>query len=310
MRWRRWLLPALVGFVLACGALAATFSAATLPLVPLPAFAVPVAHPPADMRLAALITGENRAPAAITYRGGAFGDTRSMCSGGVLVQHPRGTLLFDAGYGRHVDEHVRTLPWPLRSAVSYAKGTPIVDQLAAARIDPHGLMGIVLTHAHWDHTSGLDDLRGVPVMVTQAELDFIHSDDRATSLVHGFGELAYHVYGFPSGPYLGFERSYDVFGDGSVVIVPVGGHTPGSVVTFITLASGKRYALVGDIVWQTEGVDLPAERPLPLRMAVDYDAAAVRRAIVHLHMLKQRFPELVIVPSHDARVWATLPKLG
>jgi N-acyl homoserine lactone hydrolase len=62
-------------------------------------------------------------------------------------------------------------------------------------------------------------------------------------------------------------------------------------------------------VWQTEGVELPAERPLPLRIAVDYDAFGVRRAIVHLHTLKQRLAELAIVPAHDARVWARLPKL-
>jgi glyoxylase-like metal-dependent hydrolase (beta-lactamase superfamily II) len=38
------------------------------------------------------------------------------------------------------------------------------------------------------------------------------------------------------------------------VIVPARGHTPGSVVMFITLSGGARYAFVGDLVWQLEGL--------------------------------------------------------
>ena len=78
----------------------------------------------------------------------------------------------------------------------------------------------------------------------------------------------------------------------------------------VSPASGARYALVGDLVWQTEGVDLPAEKPWISRSMVDADAEGVRGLIVHLHQLKQAMPELIVVPAHDARVWATLPTLG
>ncbi len=49
-------------------------------------------------------------------------------------------------------------------------------------------------------------------------------------------------YDFRSGPYLGFAESHDVYGDGSVVIALAGGHTTGSVIVFVTLPSGRRYA--------------------------------------------------------------------
>ena len=198
----------------------------------------------------------------------------------------------------------------MRATTTYSKGTPIVDQLTRAGIDPHHLMGVVLTHAHWDHVSGVDDLRDVPVFVTQKELDFIRSDNVAAALIHGFGSLAYKVYDFPDGPFLGFERSYDLFGDGSVVIVPAGGHTPGSVIAFVTMPEGRRYALIGDIAWQSEGVDIPAERPWLLRKLADVDEDAVRTVLVRLHQLKARYTDLAIVPAHDERVWATLPTLG
>jgi len=67
---------------------------------------------------------------------------------------------------------------------------------------------------------------------------------------------------------------------------------------------------VGDIVWQKEGVQIPAERPWLARKAVDKDEARVRTVIVRLHMLQERFPGLVIVPAHDERVWAKLPSLA
>jgi N-acyl homoserine lactone hydrolase len=309
MRRLRWILGPLLLLGVGVGALAVTMMPATLPLVPLPPLAEPVAKPPSGMTMVAIRSGAMRSRAAFAYRGGSFGEERSFAMGGILVQHPRGNLLFDTGFGRNVDEHVSKSPLLMRSLTQYSKGTPVADQLAAAGIDPHRLMGIVLTHAHWDHVSGIDDMRDVPVLLTQKEHDFIVSGDMATGLIRGFGSLPYQIYGFPNGPYLGFEQSYDMFGDGSVVLVPAGGHTPGSVIAFITLPEGRRYALVGDIVWQREGVEIPAERPWLSRRIADADEAQVRTVVVRLHMLKERFPDLVIVPAHDERVWAALPSL-
>ena len=286
-----------------------SFSAKRLPDAPLPAFKEPVARGPDGMSIAAMRSGSMSSGAMFAYRGGRPGEERAFAMGGILVRHPQGALLFDTGFGRNVDAHVRQAPWIMRAVTKYTKGTPVADQLAAAHIDAKTLKGIVITHAHWDHVSGLDDLRGVPVLLPQTELDFIRSGDLASDLIRSFGELNYQVYGFPSGPYLGFEQSYDVFGDGSVVLVAAGGHTPGSVIAFVTLPDGHRYALVGDIVWQLEGVEIPTERPWLTRRLADKDEDRVRTVVVRLHMLKQRFPDLVIVPAHDSRVWDTLPKL-
>jgi glyoxylase-like metal-dependent hydrolase (beta-lactamase superfamily II) len=66
--------------------------------------------------------------------------------------------------------------------------------------------------------------------------------------------------GSKGGPYLGFPTSHDVYGDGSIVAVPAPGHTPGSVIIFVTLYNETRYALVGDLVWQLGGITLREER--------------------------------------------------
>jgi glyoxylase-like metal-dependent hydrolase (beta-lactamase superfamily II) len=247
--------------------------------------------------------------AGFAYRGGSLGEPRVFGMAGVLVEHPQGRLLFDAGFGSRVDEHFRTIPPLMQKLSTYEKEATVAEQLAAAGIAPASLKGVVLTHAHWDHVSGLEDLKGAPVWVTQAERDFIRSDDPGARLAHSFGELDYKTYAFDGGPYLGFEHSHDVFGDGAVVLVPVPGHTPGSIIAFVTLPGGKRYAFVGDLVWQREGIEIPAERPWVSSRLVDKDRAQVRRWIVHMHHLGKAMPGLVIVPAHDRRVLETLPVL-
>jgi len=89
--------------------------------------------------------------------------------------------------------------------------------------------------------------------------------------------------------------------------VPAPGHTPGSVLVFVAVPGGTRYALLGDLAWQRVGVLEREERPWVWREAVDDDEAAVRRELVHVASLAAAFPDLVLVPAHDARAIAELP---
>lgn len=285
-----------------------SFRGATLPItedVP-----ITLANPPRveGVRISALYAGRMESIAAFAYRGGGFGDKRVFGMGGILVRHPQGNLLFDTGFGKDVDAHVRSMPFLLRATTSYEKEQTVAEQLAAAKVPLEDISRIVLTHAHWDHVSGIPDLDGVQIMVSQEEAAFIESDDPMAALVHSFENLPIAPLNYREGPYLGFPNSFDVFGDGSVVMVPAPGHTPGSTITFVHTEDGKHYALVGDLVWQKEGIDLPAERPWLPRMLVDEDPAAVRGQIVHMHRLQQMWPDLVIVPAHDRRVWDSLPR--
>lgn len=288
-------------------ALAATFRADKLPVPSDFAMAVPTAQPPASFSMSVMHTGRMQSRAAFAYRGGSFTDERVFGMAAIVLQHPRGTLLVDAGFGSNVDTHILTTPYLMRALSAYDKEPTAAEQLRAAGIATADLKGVVLTHAHWDHVSGAEDLAGTPVWVTAAEMEFIRDCNQQTALACSFGHLPWQVYGFPHGAYLGFESSYDVFGDGAVVLVPMPGHTPGSVGVFVTLANGRRYAFVGDTAWQKEGVDLPAERPWLPRTLLQEDAAAVRLWLVHLNRLQQAIPDLLIVPAHDRRVLETLP---
>lgn len=299
------LLVAMVALV----ALAVSFGGKNLPVGERPVFDFPAAHPPEGMRLSAVLAGKMFSPAAFSYRGGAFGDERIYAMGGILIQHPKGNMLIDAGFGRQVDEHVKRMPWIAQKITRYEKEVAVADQLERAGIGLGTLKGVILTHAHWDHVSGLEDMPDVPVWVTQQEKDFVNSGHINGAMAKYLGTKNYQVYAFNNGPYLGFAASYDVFGDGSVVIVPASGHTPGSVIVFVSTPDKIRYAFVGDLVWQIEGINLPAERPWFARQVADSDEAAVRKLVVQMHAIKTQMPDLKVVPSHDRPIWEGLPKL-
>jgi N-acyl homoserine lactone hydrolase len=302
-----------LGVVLAsCSALAllaTTFSAAPLP-APAPLVGpLPPASPPAEMGLFQLPTGVIARSAAFAYRGGAFSDKRSFSMAAALVKHPEGDLLIDSGFGRGIDAHFQAMPAGFRAMTSYERLRSAAEQLDAAGYDRRRLRGIVLTHAHWDHASGLQDFPDTPVWVTAEERAFIREGGSLTVVAREFGGDHYEIYAFEGGPYLGFPRSHDVHGDGSVVIVPSPGHTPGSVIVFVALPDGKRHAFVGDLAWQREGITEREERPWLQRTAVDADAAGVREGLLRMAAIHERFPGVNLVPAHDARGFAVLPGL-
>lgn len=317
--------PALAGYVLArhgrwfgggalaldaaVGALLLSFCGAPLPPAAPYVGDLPPATPPPTLAVYQLPTGVNHRTAAFAYRGGGFGDRRDFALAAALIVHPRGDLLIDTGFGRDLARQLALMPWRFRIVTDYETATPAVDQLIAAGRDPARLAGVLLTHAHWDHVSGVADLPGVPVLVPTAERAFIDDGGWITAVARTIPAARLAVYDFEGGPYLGFPRSHDVYGDGAIVVVPAPGHTPGSVIVFVALPDGRRLAFVGDLVWQREGITLREERPWLMRRQADVDAAAVRAGIRHMAALAARFPALVLIPAHDQRGFAALPRL-
>jgi glyoxylase-like metal-dependent hydrolase (beta-lactamase superfamily II) len=306
-RWPGRLRKTLGLLVVALGIFLNTFRASPLP-APAPFDgAIPTANPPPEMALFALPTGVTHRSAAFAYRGGSFRDAREFSMVGLLVRHPRGDVLIDTGFGKDIDAQLELMPSWFQAITSYTRGRSAGEQLDAARYDRSKLRAVILTHAHWDHTSGMSELAQAPVWVTPDEHRFITDGGWITSVARSQTTVRYEEYAFDGGPYLGFPKSHDVYGDGAIVIVPAPGHTPGSVIVFLSLPTGRRYALVGDLVWQREGITEREERPWLQRTLGDGDAEGVRESILRMSALHARLPDLVLVPSHDARGFADVP---
>ncbi|MBI1748482.1 MAG: MBL fold metallo-hydrolase [Acidobacteria bacterium] len=257
----------------------------------------------APIRLSVIDTGYSRSPEAFAFRGGRWLRTYQFGFIAVLVRHPRANVLIDAGLGRGVDEEFAGNSLWDRMLLKYEKAKPAIDQLEERGVPPEEIQGIILTHAHWDHASGLRDFPHAKIYAPRAEFDFVARATRPVIIREQFTvpPANRNFIDFTGGAYENFERSLDLFADGRIVLVPLPGHTPGSTGVFINFESGRRFFFIGDLTWALEGLQLPAERPWLARRMVDVDPAEVRRSIMKVHRLMKRHPSLVVVPAHDQR---------
>ncbi len=230
----------------------------------------------------------------------------------VVVRHPDGTLVVDGGNSNHFREEIavygakdrrwfKLLPGNLRPRM------PLGMQLDEVGVDPASLRWLLPTHAHLDHIGGFLDVPPTPVLLSGPEIDLI---ERARTEVlfevipahaEAIAPLAEELV-FTRGAYEIFDRHADLFGDGSVVVVPMYGHTPGSVGVFFNLPSGRRIFHVGDAVNNRRQISKLRGRSLGLRRT-DSDRSRADTIVGQLHELAAQSPELEILPAHERRAW-------
>src|SRR5436853_149087 len=261
-----------------------------------------VTSEPVEVTLSLIKCGKMTSKEIFVYRGGNAFKKYESGMAAILVKHPKGTLLFDTGFGANVDEHVKSIPLLMRALATYEKEVPAAVQLKEHGIDTDDIRAIILSHSHWDHVSGLDGFPGAKVWIAGDELEYIRNLGPGELINKLKESVKLNAIEFMAKRYENFPRSLDVFVDGSIVLVPLPGHTPGSMGMFVNLRSGKRFFFIGDLTWCREGIQLPAERPWISRRLVDKDDEQVRRAIVRVHNLAKRYPDMIIVPAHDRRV--------
>jgi glyoxylase-like metal-dependent hydrolase (beta-lactamase superfamily II) len=274
--------------------------------------ALPEAHAPQGLGFSVLHTAHSKgAQEALIVSGGSWLRRRTPEQVAILVKHPKGTFMFDAGLGRKVDEQFAVNTWLDKQFFGYADVNPAADQLARAGWKPEDIGMIIPSHMHWDHVSALPDFPQAQVWVTSQEREHAEFGHAPGFLQSQFSQVSnWHELRFTHGAYLGFDRSLDLFGDGAVVLVPLSGHTAGQVGMFLNLPSGQRYFFTGDVTWTIEGLRTRADRSWLLRqiLHVDQDEAANQACIVHINRLMQRFPQLTVVPAHDENVLKGLPR--
>lgn len=152
-----------------------------------------------------------------------------------VVRHPtRGTFLIDSGISRRVVDDPRGvgIGWAVRKVMHTERIHVQTDTAALERRLPP-LSGVLLTHLHLDHISGLPDVPGqVPIFTgpgdaAERELLFMFSQGTIDNVLgphDAIQELAFAPD--PSGRFAGV---LDLFGDGSLFAILVPGHTAGSV---------------------------------------------------------------------------------
>jgi N-acyl homoserine lactone hydrolase len=228
--------------------------------------------------------------------------TTQMSVTSFLVVHPRGVLMWDAGAvpdnawtptGKPELQHL-TLPDGQAREVTIA--SRLLPQLATAGFQPEAVTHFALSHYHWDHTANANAFRTARWLVRPVEREAM------------FAAAAPALTQPPT--YAALRNStvtpittadHDVFGDGSVVIKPAAGHTPGHQVLYVRLPRTGGVVLSGDLY------HYPEERSLgriPTFEADQAQTAAARAGIDAF--LKQSGAQLWI--QHDYTATAKLRK--
>jgi glyoxylase-like metal-dependent hydrolase (beta-lactamase superfamily II) len=239
--------------------------------------------------------------------------TLGFTASAVLVHHPSGgSVLIDAGNSANFDAelepyHGRRKRWLATFPGALAPKRPLDALLSDVGVVPGELRAVIPTHAHLDHIGGVLDLPELPVWVTDEEAALIERGRHAVTdeVVPAHAEaLADQLepLTFIDEPYEIFDRHADVFGDGSVVVVPMPGHTPGSVGVFVTRPDGRRVLHVGDAVNDRKQITKLRGRTLAMKRT-DSDRAAANVNVARLHALAQQDPALQMLPAHERAAW-------
>ncbi|MFI6742388.1 N-acyl homoserine lactonase family protein [Nonomuraea sp. NPDC050451] len=168
-----------------------------------------------------------------------------------LIDHPRhGLMLVDTGvnweqahdHDGYYDMTSRLLTQ--RDEYRMTPGQDLRVQLARLGYDAKEITTVFLTHVHDDHAGGLRYLPQATVVMDRRDWEY------GVLYPHSF-DLVKDNLSFPafdSGALGAFPGSQDHFGDGSLVLLPTPGHSPGHMCVLLRLDAGS-VLFMGDTLY-------------------------------------------------------------
>ena len=257
-----------------------------------------------DVEVTFLRCASTKAPACLAVRGMFSLAPRSLAYSAVLVRHPKGTFLYDTGLCADIHHFLKDQPlWFRKVLGNFVMEMPIGTHLQQRHMEPQDLDFALLSHLHWDHVSGIPDLSGVPLRIHRVEHEAVQKGllAQTRSLVKRLlCDNPIELFDLDGPAYAGFQASHDLFGDGSIILVPLPGHTAGQVGMFIHRANGAHLFLIGDAVWLAENYLKPAPMHPLFWSLVSSDQATALQTLIELHRFAHQYPEIPMIAMHDA----------
>lgn len=222
-----------------------------------------------------------------------------------LIRHPKeGLVLFDTGMnpGMETDPgktmgRINHFFVPFRSL----PGQTAANQLKADGVDPGSVKWVAISHLHLDHEGSVESFPNATVLVDKREWEAQkarqakhfrwYEADPATlekRIKLRLVDLSQEA------PYGAFNHGLDLFGDGSIVLLDLAGHTAGNMGAWVNLDSGPAL-FAGDASWV---MDNHRDFALPIKGHI-YDLNAYWRRLFMMRAMQEAVPRLVIFPGHD-----------
>ena len=186
-----------------------------------------------------------------------------------LIRHPRGLVLFDCGWERAMSPEgvfdkkaqvasLGSFPLYVTNQGLVPPGETAREQLHAQGIEPADLDFVLLSHLDCDHANGIPDLVGAQrFLVSPEELACVAGKSpivrtRFHSKWWSGVDLQTFKWNGAEGP---AGKSFDLFGDGSMVLVNIPGHTDGLCALKVAGEDGRFVLLVSDGGYATKSWD-------------------------------------------------------
>lgn len=167
------------------------------------------------------------------------GQTKEFADPFYVISHPKGNLMWDAGLPEMlVGQPAYTDP---SGAFTVSRQDSVVHQLYKIGLTLEDIDYLGLSHTHFDHSGHANSLNNATWLVQETEFDFITSEDtqkNQADIYNAIKELTNVKK---------LKGDYDVFGDGTVVIKAMPGHTPGHQVLYLELVEQGPVLLTGDL---------------------------------------------------------------
>lgn len=182
-----------------------------------------------------------------------------------LVVHPQGTLVWDTG----LPSALAAMPegFAIPDVAVFHVEVPLADQLAAAGHPAGEVDFLALSHFHPDHVGNVELFPDATLLV--------QDDDHAAAFGDAPGDCYFDPATYESlrnNKTMLLHGDHDVFGDGSVVVKRLPGHTPGSQALLVRLPGTGVVLLSGDLA---HSLDNWNRRVVP---GLNHDPAATRRS--------------------------------
>lgn len=213
-----------------------------------------------------------------------------------VVLHARGHVLFDTGPHPGVFQDAFARWGGLAKAFEPLgdERSGILSQLESIDLKPEDFRYVVNSHLHFDHAGGNQFFPKSSFLVSKREMEWAQKPDNE-------GKGYFKADWDHPLAYREIEAPFDLYGDGSLVIIPLPGHTPGHQGLLVRLKKDRAMILSGDSVPCEENY-LASKIPRN-----HLDEVEARKTIQDLHDLIKK-EKALLIHGHDPAQWEKIRK--